>query len=79
MSLEQILPYAIASVTLLGPLFGFCFSIISRLAKIEERLSNEDIRVKESLERHDRHIHEIRNHLQSISLQLARRESHDEA
>lgn len=74
MTIEQILPYAIASVTLLGPLFGFCFSIISRLSKIEERLSNEDIRVKDSLERHERHIHEIRNHLQAISLQLARRE-----
>jgi hypothetical protein len=78
MSLDQVLPYAIASVTLLGPLFGFCFSIISRLAKIEERLSNEDIRVKESLERHDRHIHEIRNHLQTISMQLARKGLSDE-
>jgi hypothetical protein len=78
MSLDQVLPYAIASVTLLGPLFGFCFSIISRLAKIEERLSNEDIRVKESLERHDRHIHEIRNHLQTISMQLARKGLNDE-
>lgn len=78
MSLDQVLPYAIASVTLLGPLFGFCFSIISRLAKIEERLSNEDVRVKESLERHDRHIHEIRNHLQTISMQLARKGLSDE-
>jgi hypothetical protein len=78
MSLEQILPYAVASVTLLGPLFGFCFSIISRLAKIEERLSAEDVRVKDSLERHDRHIHEIRNHLQAISLRLARKDGQDE-
>jgi SHS2 domain-containing protein len=78
MSLDQILPYAIASVTLLGPLFGFCFSIISRLAKIEERLNSEDVRVKESLERHDRHIHEIRNHLQAISLRLARKDGQDE-
>jgi hypothetical protein len=78
MSLDQILPYAIASVTLLGPLFGFCFSIISRLAKIEERLNSEDVRVKESLGRHDRHIHEIRNHLQAISLRLARKDGQDE-
>jgi len=75
MSLDQVVVYGVASVTLLGPLFALAFSIISRLSKIEQRLDSEDKRVEESLQRHERHIHEIRNHLQSISMQLARKEN----
>jgi hypothetical protein len=78
MNLDQFLPYAIASVTLVGPLFASMFAIHSRLARIEQRLDSENKRVEESLERHDRHIHEIRNHLQTISLQLARKDSNHE-
>jgi energy-converting hydrogenase Eha subunit H len=75
MNLDQVVVYAVASVTLLGPLFAMAFSIITRLSKIEQRLDGEKERIEESLQRHERHIHEIRNHLQSISMQLARREN----
>lgn len=78
MSLDQIIPYAVATVTLIGPLFASMFAIHTRLARIEQRLDGEKERMEESLQRHERHIHEIRNSLQCISLQLAKKEgNHD--
>jgi hypothetical protein len=71
MSVEMLLAIAVPFTVILGPLFASLFTISSRLAKIEQRLESDNRRVDEILVKHDRHIHEVRNSLHQISLQLA--------
>jgi hypothetical protein len=71
--MDDFLKIALPMMVLLSPLFASMFSIQSRLAKIEQRLDLDKERIEESLLRHDRHIHEIRNSLQLISLLLAKK------
>jgi hypothetical protein len=72
-SFEDFLKIAVPMTVVLGPLFAAFFSISSRLAKIEERIGGENKRIDEALARHEHHIHEIRNSLQAITLDIARR------
>ncbi len=67
----MLLAVAVPFTVILGPLFASLFTISSRLAKIEQRLESDNKRVDEILVKHDKHIHEIRNSLHAISLQLA--------
>lgn len=81
MSFEQLLAVAVPLAALLAPLFGMLFRIGARLSRIEERLASDSRRIDETLARHDRHIHDVRNTLQSISLQMAlneRRKARDD-
>lgn len=71
MTVEMLLAIAVPFTVILGPLFASLFAISSRLAKIEQRLESDTRRVDEILVKHDKHIHEIRNSLHQISLQLA--------
>lgn len=71
MTVETLLAIAVPFTVILGPLFASMFGIHSRLAKIEQQLESDHKRIDEILVRHDRHIHEIRNSLHAISLQLA--------
>lgn len=71
MTIETLLGIAVPFTVILGPLFASLFTISSRLAKIEQRLESDNRRVDEILVKHDKHIHEIRNSLHNISLQLA--------
>lgn len=75
MNFEEFLKIAVPMTVVLGPLFAAFFSISSRLAKIEERIGGENKRIDEALARHENHIHEIRNSLQVITLDLARRKN----
>ena len=79
MSIEQLLAIAVPFTVILGPLFAMMLGIGSRLSKIEQRLESDGKRTDEILSKHDRHIHEIRNSLHQISLQLAmaEREKHE--
>jgi hypothetical protein len=79
MTIEQLLAIAVPFTVILGPLFAMMFGIGSRLSKIEQRLESDGKRTDEILSKHDRHIHEIRNSLHQISLQLAmaEREKHE--
>jgi hypothetical protein len=72
-TIEDFLKIAVPMTVVLGPLFAAFFSISSRLAKIEERIGGENKRIDEALKRHETHIHEIRNSLQAITLDIARR------
>jgi len=76
MTVETLLGIAVPFTVILGPLFATLYGIGSRLAKIEQRLESDNKRVDEILIKHDRHIHEIRNSLHQISLQLAVMEEH---
>ena len=67
----MLLAVAVPFTVILGPLFASLFTISSRLAKIEQRLESDNRRVDEILVKHDKHIHEVRNSLHQISLQLA--------
>lgn len=71
MTIESLLGIAVPFTVILGPLFAILFGISNRLAKIEQKLESDNRRVDEILHKHDRHIHEIRNSLHQISLQLA--------
>lgn len=71
MTVEMLLAIAVPFTVILGPLFASLFTISSRLAKIEQRLESDNRRVDEILVKHDKHIHEVRNSLHQISLQLA--------
>jgi hypothetical protein len=71
MNIETLLGIAVPFTVILGPLFASLFTISSRLAKIEQRLEGDNKRVDEILNKHDRHIHEVRDSLHRISLQLA--------
>mgnify|MGYP002261951572 CR=1 FL=1 len=71
MTIETLLGIAVPFTVILGPLFASLFTISSRLAKIEQRLESDNRRVDEILNKHDKHIHEVRNSLHQISLQLA--------
>lgn len=71
MTVEQILAVAVPAAALLAPLFGMLFRISGRLSRIEERLAADGRRMDEVLSRHDRQIHDIRNSLHGISLQMA--------
>lgn len=73
MTVETLLGIAVPFTVILGPLFASLFGIFIRLGKIEQRLDGDKERLDETLRRHDRHIHEIRNSLQLISLSLARK------
>jgi hypothetical protein len=79
MTIEQLLAIAVPFTVILGPLFAMMLGIGSRLSKIEQRLESDGKRTDEILSKHDRHIHEIRNSLHQISLQLAmaEREKHE--
>lgn len=77
MTIEQLLAIAVPFTVILGPLFAGLFGISSRLARIEQRLDGDSKRVDEVLIKHDKHIHEIRNSLHQISLQLAIMEGHN--
>lgn len=74
MTVEQVLAIAVPAGALLAPLFGILFRISGRLSRIEERLAADGRRMDEMLARHDRQIHDIRNTLHGISLQMALRE-----
>lgn len=74
MTVEQLLAIAVPFTVILGPLFAMMFGIGSRLSRIEQRLDGDMKRNDEILSRHDRAIHEIRNSLHAISLQLAAQE-----
>lgn len=76
MTIETLLGVAVPFTVVLGPLFAVLFGISSRLARIEQRLESDNKRVDEILAKHDRHIHEVRNSLYQISLQLAVLEQH---
>jgi len=69
MTIESFLAIAVPMTVILGPLFG----IFVRLGKIEQRLDGDKERLDDTLDRHDRHIHEIRNSLHLISISLARK------
>jgi hypothetical protein len=71
MTIENLLAVAVPFTVILGPLFAVLFGISNRLSKIEQRLEGDGKRTDEILHKHDRHIHEIRNSLHNISLQLA--------
>lgn len=71
MNVETFLSIAVPFTVVLGPLFAVLFGISSRLAKIEQRLEGDNKRVDEILFKHDRHIHEVRDSLHQISVQLA--------
>lgn len=71
MTIESLIGIAVPFTVILGPLFAILFGISNRLAKIEQKLESDNRRVDEILHKHDRHIHEIRNSLHQISLQLA--------
>lgn len=71
MTIETLLGVAVPFTVILGPLFAILFGISSRLSKIEQRLEGDGKRTDEILHKHDKHIHEIRNSLHQISLQLA--------
>ena len=77
MTIETLLGIAVPFTVILGPLFAVLFGISGKLAKIEQRLESDNKRVDEILHKHDRHIHEIRNSLHQISLQLATAEQKD--
>lgn len=70
MSIEQLLAIAVPFTVIVGPLFAMLFGIGSRLAKIEARLDGDAKRNDEILARHDKAIHDIRNSLHAISLQI---------
>jgi len=78
MTIEQLLAVAVPITVILGPLFAMLMGIGQRLAKIEQQLKSEGQRVDEILARHDKNIHEIRNALHLISLQIAAKEKHHE-
>jgi hypothetical protein len=78
MNFEEVIKIILPMTILLTPLFATMFSIHSRLARIEQRLDLDKERIEESLTRHDRHIHEIRNSLQFISILLAKRGIYEE-
>lgn len=79
MTVDDVLKILIPIFILVAPLFKMLFSISSRLDKIEQRLEMEREQIDEILDRHDRHIHEIRNSLTAITLLLARKGiTHDE-
>jgi hypothetical protein len=78
MTIESLLGIAVPFTVILGPLFAILFGISNRLAKIEQKLESDNRRVDEILHKHDRHIHEIRNSLHQISLQLAMVERKEE-
>lgn len=71
MNVEQVLAVAVPVAVLMGPLFAILFSIQHRLSRIEQRLDSEARRADEILARHDKSIHEIRNSLHAIALQVA--------
>lgn len=71
MTIETLLAIAVPFTVILGPLFATLFGIGARLSKIEQKLEGDSKRVDEILAKHDRHIHEVRNSLHAISLQLA--------
>ena len=71
MTIETLLGVAVPFTVILGPLFAILFGISSRLSKIEQRLEGDGKRTDEILHKHDKHIHEIRNSLHQICLQLA--------
>lgn len=77
MTIETLLALAVPFTVILGPLFAALFTMTARLAKIEQRLDGDSKQNTEVLQRHDKAIHDIRNSLHAISLQLARRH-HDE-
>lgn len=77
MTIETLLALAVPFTVILGPLFAALFTITARLAKIEQRLDGDSKHNTDVLQRHDKAIHDIRNSLQAIALQLARYE-HDE-
>lgn len=78
MTIDDLIKVAVPMMILLTPLFAAMFSIQSRLARIEQRLDLDKERIEESLKRHDKHIHEIRNSLHLISLLLAKKGMFDE-
>lgn len=78
MTIESLIGIAVPFTVILGPLFAILFGISNRLAKIEQKLESDNRRVDEILHKHDRHIHEIRNSLHQISLQLAMVERKEE-
>ena len=71
MNVETLLAVAVPFTIVLGPLFAMLFSINTRLSRIEQRLDGDGKRNDEILARHDKAIHEIRNSLHAIGLQLA--------
>jgi len=71
MTVETLISVAVPFTVILGPLFAVLFQISSRLSRIEQRLESDNKRVDEILNKHDKHIHEVRNSLHTISLQLA--------
>jgi len=78
MTFEDVLKIVGPVVVVLSPLFTLLFSVQSRLSRIEERLTLDKEKIEESLNKHDRHIHDIRNTLTGILLTLAKRGEKDE-
>jgi hypothetical protein len=76
MNIEQLLAFAVPFTVILGPLFAMLFNIGNRLTKIEQRLDGDMRRNDEILARHDKAIHDIRNSLHAISLQIASQHKH---
>lgn len=73
MTFEDFLKIAVPLTVILGPLFASMFTIHAKLARIEQRLDGEKERIEEAIDRHDKHIHEIRNSLHLISINLAKK------
>lgn len=73
MTVEQFLTLAVPVVVLLGPLVAFMFHVSARLGRIEERMTADRERIAEILDRHDRHIHDLRNRVHQLNLQLVAR------
>lgn len=73
MMFDDVLKIVLPIAVIVAPLFKILFTINSRLDRIEQRLDMEKKQIDEVLERHDRHIHEIRNSLTAITLLLARK------
>lgn len=71
METELLVAIIGTAFTIVSPIVAVMFSIGARLTRIETQLRGDARRVDEILLKHDRHLHELRNSLHAISLQLA--------
>lgn len=77
MAFEDLIKIVGPIVLLLTPLFTMMFQIQTRLARIEKQLELDKERIEEILDRHDRHINDIRRGMTDITLLLARKGIND--
>ena len=73
MNFEDVIKIVVPIAMLLAPLFKILFSISTRLQSIEKQIELDKVRIEEILDRHDRHIHDIRNNLTAVTILMARK------